>query len=450
MRLFSHFSPYLFISSRNRVFCLNYSTSEGEIKEFSVVEDTDSFIVVLQISNDCKTLYAGYSNKLICAWDVKTCSLIKSMLSKKRPTSLVFGSFHVESSNQYFVNIGENLKQVLIVGDKAGDIWGIDHALSRHPVLCGGHTTSVITDMVSHDNWVISCDRDEKIRVSKFPDMVNVKSYCLGHKDVVTSLSFMRVIGETTSLLISTSWDHQIILWNYEEGLKVGQFIHQKESSLHEVPTADAADIEEEGEGIEEKNYDEHNAGNYPIKAVAPTGGSSYLAVIYKKKQHVNLFSVHKVPVVDTFNNLEASVSALPYEIRLVATIALPEEPTDIIFLDTNELVVLLPEPHVLKAYTISFGGSVPSFCVNYEESILPKLQHFCDISNSNGVAFHRQVMLSEEGEGERGMKKHTLDRPFSNPLPDDCTKRQRCNKRSKKRGKSLNEVEELIDAEII
>ena len=38
---------------------------------------------------------------------------------------------------------------------------------------------------------LLTCDRDEKIRVSSYPNCYNIAGYCLGHSEFVTSLALV-------------------------------------------------------------------------------------------------------------------------------------------------------------------------------------------------------------------------------------------------------------------
>ena len=39
--------------------------------------------------------------------------------------------------------------------------------------------------------YVLTSDRDEKIRVSKFPNSYNIEGFCLGHTEFVSSLALV-------------------------------------------------------------------------------------------------------------------------------------------------------------------------------------------------------------------------------------------------------------------
>ena len=41
------------------------------------------------------------------------------------------------------------------------------------------------------DRYIITADRDEKIRVSKFPNSYNIKTFCLGHTEYVNDTSIL-------------------------------------------------------------------------------------------------------------------------------------------------------------------------------------------------------------------------------------------------------------------
>ena len=61
--------------------------------------------------------------------------------------------------------------------------------------------------------FIITCDRDEKIRISHYPNAYNIHNFCLGHTDFVTSISLYQ-----DNYLISGSGDGTLRLWNYLKG----------------------------------------------------------------------------------------------------------------------------------------------------------------------------------------------------------------------------------------
>lgn len=74
--------------------------------------------------------------------------------------------------------------------------------------------------------FVITCDRDEKIRVSRYPATHVIESYCLGHSEYVSGIE---VVEDTT--LVSVSGDKTIRLWNYKTGDELSQ--HQLDAPAY-------------------------------------------------------------------------------------------------------------------------------------------------------------------------------------------------------------------------
>ena len=160
----SYESLLLFIAIRDKIF--GFEIENGtDPKEYQLSEGINSIINCLLVSDDGRFLYASYSNKWICCWDIASADIKGKQFYKKRPTSIVFGRFFINAPSRSFATGGDKWKDVLIIGDKSGEITGVDHFLSQEAVSCGAHTTSVITDMMmdKENKLVISCDRDGNI-----------------------------------------------------------------------------------------------------------------------------------------------------------------------------------------------------------------------------------------------------------------------------------------------
>ncbi len=57
----------------------------------------------------------------------------------------------------------------------------------KPPVLLLGHLSMLLDVLVTDcSRFVVTCDRDEKIRVSRYPNAYNIHTYCLGHTEFVT------------------------------------------------------------------------------------------------------------------------------------------------------------------------------------------------------------------------------------------------------------------------
>ncbi|KAJ8727571.1 hypothetical protein PYW07_001690 [Mythimna separata] len=104
----------------------------------------------------------------------------------------------------------------ILVADKSGDVLIYDVKKENSGTKLLGHLSLLLDVLQSNDTkCVISCDRDEKIRVSCFPNTYNIQTYCLGHKEFVNHIEFL---PHSDKFLTSSSGDGTIKIWDYSEG----------------------------------------------------------------------------------------------------------------------------------------------------------------------------------------------------------------------------------------
>ncbi|XP_068127147.1 tRNA (guanine-N(7)-)-methyltransferase non-catalytic subunit WDR4 isoform X2 [Hyperolius riggenbachi] len=108
----------------------------------------------------------------------------------------------------------------ILVADKSGDVYSflVDTPLEEgHLEL--GHLSMLLDVVVTPDGrFVITCDRDEKIRVSLSEAPHIIQSFCLGHTEFVSQLL---VLPGSDNLLLSGSGDGTLRLWRYDSGEEI-------------------------------------------------------------------------------------------------------------------------------------------------------------------------------------------------------------------------------------
>ncbi|KAH8235479.1 hypothetical protein KR032_001274, partial [Drosophila birchii] len=112
----------------------------------------------------------------------------------------------------------------VLVTDKTGDCYQYDCVeVEAAPRLLLGHLSVVYDILWSEDQQhIITCDRDDKIRVTNYPATFDIHSYCLGHREFVSGLALL-----TDRHIVSASGDKTLRIWNFIEG---------KELLVHELP----------------------------------------------------------------------------------------------------------------------------------------------------------------------------------------------------------------------
>nr|XP_060626255.1 tRNA (guanine-N(7)-)-methyltransferase non-catalytic subunit WDR4 isoform X1 [Anolis sagrei ordinatus] len=133
------------------------------------------------------------------AWE---CLSIRSVI--RRCTSLVITS----------------TEDKILVADKSGDVYSYSITEPENPgTIELGHLSLLLDVVLSpNDQYIITADRDEKIRVSLTRAPHNIVSFCLGHTEFVSRIF---VIPNYPDLLLSASGDCTLRLWEYRHGKEV-------------------------------------------------------------------------------------------------------------------------------------------------------------------------------------------------------------------------------------
>lgn len=159
--------------------------------------------VVSSSFSSCGELFVCCCHKYLSLWNVADWKLIGKKTIQRSANKVLFTP-----------------RNNVIVGDKSGDVYL--HLLADFSVpgsLLLGHVSMLLDVLVTPDEkYIITCDRDEKIRVSFFQKSYVIKSYCLGHEDFIT---YIHLIPHDPSVLLSSGGDGTIRLWSYEVGAEL-------------------------------------------------------------------------------------------------------------------------------------------------------------------------------------------------------------------------------------
>lgn len=164
----------------------------------AVINQENRRIVSARLSEDHGHLAVALSNRQLVVYGADFC-VVANILTLRTVSSLCFSP-----------------EDDLVVADKTGDVYVYKASCMNAeatPALLLGHL-SMILDITLGDcgKYVITSDRDEKIRVSRYPNGYNIVSYCLGHTEFVSNVA---VVGR---ILISASGDGTLKFWHYVEG----------------------------------------------------------------------------------------------------------------------------------------------------------------------------------------------------------------------------------------
>lgn len=122
------------------------------------------------------------------------------------------------------IRFGQN--GLLFVADKTGDCFTYEclpESVSAPSKWILAHFSMVLDILPSPSgDFILTCDRDEKIRCTQFPKSNLIESYCLGHTEYVAAIALLPT--HSSELLVSVSGDKTLRVWKYITGLELSSF----------------------------------------------------------------------------------------------------------------------------------------------------------------------------------------------------------------------------------
>ena len=113
-------------------------------------------------------------------------------------------------------------KQMELEKQKSSDAKKDDPAFDHTLLL--GHVSMLTSLAVAEDHgrrYIITADRDEHIRVSRYmPQAHVIEGYCFGHKEFVSEIAIPLGRGDA---LVSGGGDEDIFVWNWKESNRLSR-----------------------------------------------------------------------------------------------------------------------------------------------------------------------------------------------------------------------------------
>ncbi|CAH0479849.1 unnamed protein product [Peronospora belbahrii] len=246
------------------------------------------------------------------------------------------------------------MKHVVILGQKTGEVVAVPFPdVARDLKMLLGHTTSMITHVaLNHDSsLLLTADRDEKLRVSRFPNAAIIESYCLGHAASLTKVACSSV---TPELVVSTSIDNTLKLWD----MTTGKLLATKTLLVGLDVSIEHADKDE----ANDEDSDRKAAKSLLNVSLSICSKTNIVAVLVNY-QYVRFFEIECDKGIPTMREM-----AIPIEDE---QLLLANEPCEILFTEDEMLAVSYKKNPFLQLYSISKGENKRLSPVDFNSNVL-------------------------------------------------------------------------------
>ncbi|GMH43377.1 hypothetical protein BSKO_11299 [Bryopsis sp. KO-2023] len=222
---------------------------------FNINNDSKAITRVAAFSPCGRWLLVGGDDKCFKLWKVDSWDACMNTFKTHKKVSA--GAFTPDGNH-------------CIAADKFGDVYygKIDSETPTPPLsLLLGHYCSIVTSVsIPRDGkTVATTDRDNKVRVSVWPDdpskgAFEIQSYCMGHSSFVTSSCFVHWV-ENSTVLVTAGGDGKVLLWNHVEGKLLGSFQVPPLPKFEEPSEEDGAPENSTGKADEVEGASSENCG---------------------------------------------------------------------------------------------------------------------------------------------------------------------------------------------
>lgn len=366
-------------------------------------ESSDTIILRCAVARNNKSL------------DIYTVKLEKNVLPKNTPSQSP--SLHYRTPKRVscfaFANIDATTSEsssipLLVSGDVAGD----SHAynlLENGQRLLLGHTASMLTDIAivssessTSSDLLFTADRDEKIRISRFPEAQVIEGFLLGHTAYVTGF----VVLPSSALAVSCGGDMTLRLWDLK--------------AQNEISSIATLAVEND-----EMSDEKENTNEIPT-AIASSCCGRIVAVIFDDSRRLSIFKI------------------TPTSLELLGNVECPSQPLSIDFTSTA-LTVVMKDPDYIAIYDIKNNNedvAVPIAVLRNESSVMQALR---DMASDKKIAMPNTI-LEKDDHGNPVLRKENETRgsaateaPWNRVERIEIAK-QREKRRTKKKQKIAND----------
>jgi len=344
----------------------------------------NSTIIWLAVSREDKSLSLYTYNKNSSSDSIKELYPTVTYKLAKRARCLSFASVPSSSSSS------TDELNVIIAGDLSGDAYAFplvsaatnDSDKSTRRLLLG-HTASILTGLnvvpssLNHnkqqkEQFILTSDRDEKIRITNFPQTYNINGYLLGHTSFISTMdaiSTTNAVGSSESssrpLCITGSGDGTVRLWNYATCKEIGMVpvvikkcSEEEDEDDRKMPANDEEDEmnedsmqEEDNDGEdedfseEEEEIDSHKIAVPLSVSLSPDANNIVVA-----RDGMQSIDIHPIPAPPTSTTSSSMLSQL-VSLHKKQTVECPSQPLAVRWLNNRSILVLTREPTYLLHY---------------------------------------------------------------------------------------------------
>ncbi|KAJ8865897.1 hypothetical protein PR048_033420 [Dryococelus australis] len=209
-------SENIFVVCTEHVLGVNSTKKEHSIIDYCALVATSSAKTTVE-ANCSQTVTVDCVSLSLCGkWLVVCYNKSVSLLQTDRWCVVSVRELARVSNSVKFSPSGRHI----VVADRSGNAYMYSAENPEQPgKLLLGHTSMLVDILVTTDEkFIVTCDRDEKIRVSNFPNAYIIHSFCLGHEKFVSCIA---ELPHDTSVLVSGSGDGTIRFWDFCSGAEI-------------------------------------------------------------------------------------------------------------------------------------------------------------------------------------------------------------------------------------